>query len=72
MESKIKSADTDKEMNFIKYIKEKGYLDSDKETHLTSSELLDEFFTFFIGGMDTTAHLLHMCLYYMSIYPEYQ
>lgn len=59
-------------MNFIKYIKEKGYLDSNKPVHLTSTELLEEFFTFFVGGMDTTAHLLHMAMYYLSIYPEMQ
>jgi len=51
---------------------DKGYLNGKDELYITTDELIDEFFTFYIGGMDTTAHLMAMCFYYLSIYPETQ
>jgi cytochrome P450 len=34
--------------------------------------MVDEFFTFFAGGMDTTSHLMAMCLYYLAKFPLIQ
>jgi len=39
---------------------------------LSNSEIVDEFATFFIAGMDTTGHLLTMVLYYLDKYPAYK
>jgi len=38
---------------------------------LSDWEIVDQFITFFAAGMDTTAHVLTMMLYYLSLYPEY-
>jgi len=27
---------------------------------------------FFVAGTDTTAHLMTMCFYYLSLYPQHQ
>ena len=37
----------------------------------TTVEIIDEFITFFLAGMDTTGHTLGMIMYYLSIYPEH-
>lgn len=40
--------------------------------YITTEELIEEWFTFFVGGMDTTAHLMAMSLYYLSVHQEIQ
>ena len=41
------------------------------EMRLSDKEIVDEFMTFFIAGMDTTGHLCTMILYHLSQNPEY-
>jgi len=36
------------------------------ENAITDEEIIDEFMTFFLAGMDTTAHLMSMTLYYLQ------
>jgi cytochrome P450 len=67
-----KTDEPETETNFVKMAIESGYLNGKGELHITTEELIDEFFTFYIGGMDTTAHLMGMCFYYLAIYPEMQ
>jgi len=43
----------------------------DPEQRLSDKEIVDEFITFFIAGMDTTGHLLGMTLYNLTQNPEY-
>jgi len=43
----------------------------DPELRLSDSEIVDEFITFFIAGMDTTGHLIGMTLYNLTQNPEY-
>ena len=38
---------------------------------LSEDELIDEFLTFFVAGMDTTAHLLTAATYYLEKNPKY-
>jgi len=44
---------------------------SDPEQRLSDNEILDEFLTFFVAGMDTTGHLVGMALYNLTKNPEY-
>jgi len=43
----------------------------DPEQRLSDIEILDEFLTFFVAGMDTTGHLVGMALYNLTQNPEY-
>ena len=43
----------------------------DVESRLTDTDIVNEFITFFIAGMDTTGHLVSMALYNLTQYPEY-
>jgi len=43
----------------------------DPEQRLSDKEIVDEFITFFIAGMDTTGHLIGMALYNLTQNPEY-
>jgi len=43
----------------------------DAEMRLTDKEIVDEFITFFIAGMDTTGHLVAMVLYDLCKSPEH-
>ena len=38
---------------------------------LSDQEILDEFITFFLAGMDTTGHLIAMVAYNLTQYPDY-
>lgn len=60
------------DINFVKMAIEKGYLDGKGDLFITSDEMMEEFFTFFIGGMDTTAHLMGLGLYYLALHPRVQ
>jgi len=42
----------------------------DPELRLSDKEIVDEFITFFIAGMDTTGHLIGMALYNLTQHPE--
>ena len=42
--------------------------DSDR---LSDEDIIDEFVTFFVAGMDTTAHLVGMILYHLAKNPQY-
>lgn len=44
---------------------------TDPEMRFTDKEIVDEFITFFIAGMDTTGHLVAMVLYDLSQHPEH-
>jgi len=37
---------------------------------LSYNDLVDEFITFYLAGMDTTGHLIAMIIYYLSVYPD--
>ena len=39
---------------------------------LTEEEVLHQFMTFFLAGMDTTAHLAGIVTYYLCTYPKYK
>jgi cytochrome P450 len=54
----------------LQSIKEKGLLNTEEGYSL--EQLIDEFMGFFVAGTDTTAHLMTMCFYYLSLYPEHQ
>lgn len=54
----------------LQAIHEKGLLNA--EEGYTVDQLIDEFMVFFVAGTDTTAHLMAMCFYYLSLYPKYQ
>jgi len=41
------------------------------EEHFNDKDIIDEFITFFSAGMDTTAHLVSMSLYYFTQNPHY-
>ncbi len=41
------------------------------EEHFSDKDIVDEFITFFSAGMDTTAHLVSLGLYYLTVYPKY-
>jgi len=41
------------------------------EEHFNDKDIVDEFITFFLAGMDTTAHLVSMSLYYFTQHPQY-
>ena len=43
----------------------------DPELRLSDKEIVDEFITFFIAGMDTTGHLIGMTLYNLTQHPEW-
>ena len=43
----------------------------DPELRLSDKEIIDEFITFFVAGMDTTGHLIGMTLYNLTQNPEY-
>jgi len=43
----------------------------DVENRLTDADIVNEFVTFFIAGMDTTGHLISMALYNLTQHPEY-
>ena len=43
----------------------------DSELRLSDKEIVDEFITFFIAGMDTTGHLIGMTLYNLTQHPEH-
>lgn len=51
-------------------IHERGLLNT--EDGYTVGQLIDEFMVFFVAGTDTTAHLMTMCFYYLSLYPKHQ
>lgn len=38
----------------------------------TLDGLVEEFLGFFVAGTETTGHLITMCFYYLSFYPQYQ
>ena len=42
----------------------------DPELRLSDKEIVDEFITFFVAGMDTTGHLIGMTLYNLIQHPE--
>lgn len=78
----------DKKVEEIKARKEnENYQDSGKKTLIealleandgseqgkfTPQEIIDEFVTFFVAGMDTTAHLVGMAVYHLSQNPQYK
>lgn len=37
---------------------------------MSDEEIIDEYITFFIAGMDTTGHLISMTIYALWRYPE--
>jgi len=41
------------------------------DDHFSDSDIVDEFITFFSAGMDTTAHLVSLSLYYLTLHPKY-
>jgi len=41
------------------------------EDYLTEKEVVDEFIALYLGGMDTTGHLITMATYYLAKHPEY-
>lgn len=43
----------------------------DVDKRFTDEEIVDEFVTFFVAGMDTTGHLIGMALYMLTQNPEY-
>ena len=43
----------------------------DIEARFSDEDIVDEFVTFFIAGMDTTGHLVGMTLYNLTQYPQY-
>lgn len=43
----------------------------DVEKRLSDEDIVDEFITFFIAGMDTTGHLIGMTFYNLTQHPEY-
>ena len=44
---------------------------SDPNDRFTDDEIIDEFVTFFVAGMDTTSQLVGMTLYHLSRSPKY-
>jgi len=44
---------------------------SDPDDKMSDEEIVDEFITFFSGGMDSTGHLIGMALYMLKQHPEY-
>jgi len=42
----------------------------DPEQRLSDKEIVDEFITFFVAGMDTTGHLIGMMLYNLTQHPD--
>lgn len=54
----------------LQAIYERGLLNA--EDGYTVEQLIDEFMVFFVAGTDTTAHLMTMCFYYLSLYPKHQ
>ncbi len=44
---------------------------SDPDNMMSDEEIVDEFITFFSGGMDSTGHLIGMALYLLIQHPEY-
>eukprot|EP01017_Pseudomicrothorax_dubius_P008127 TRINITY_DN12648_c0_g1_i1.p1 TRINITY_DN12648_c0_g1~~TRINITY_DN12648_c0_g1_i1.p1 ORF type:complete len:514 (+),score=105.55 TRINITY_DN12648_c0_g1_i1:140-1681(+) len=45
--------------------------EKNKEEQLSDNDIIDEFVTLFIAGMDTTGHLLGLSTYYLLKHPEY-
>jgi cytochrome P450 len=45
--------------------------DNDIDQPIEESEILDQFISFFMGGMDTTSHLVHMALYCLQRDPVF-
>jgi len=43
----------------------------DAESRFTDKEIVDEFITFFVAGMDTTGHMVGMILYDLTKHPEH-
>ncbi len=43
----------------------------DVENRLSDADIVNEFITFFVAGMDTTGHLISMTLYILTKHPEY-
>lgn len=44
---------------------------TNEEGKINDEEIIDQFTTFFVAGMDTTGHLVTMAVYYLDKYPEY-
>jgi len=44
---------------------------TDADNRLTDADIVNEFITFFIAGMDSTGHLISMALYNLTQHPEY-
>jgi len=42
-----------------------------EEDTLTEKDIVDEFITFFLAGMDTTGHLVAMATYFLTQHPEH-
>lgn len=51
-------------------IQEKGLLNTEEGYNI--DQLIEEFMIFFVAGTDTTSHLMTMCFYYLSLYPNFQ
>ena len=43
----------------------------DPEQHYSDDDIINEFITFIVAGMDTTGHLISMVLYNLTQYPHY-
>ena len=43
----------------------------DAEHRYSDEDIINEFITFFVAGMDTTGHLIGMSIYNLTQYPEY-
>lgn len=43
-----------------------------EEGKASDEEIIDQFITFFLAGMDTTGHLITMVTYYLHKYPDYK
>lgn len=51
--------------DLLYYLKKNNLLDE-----LSLEEIISEFMTFYVAGMDTTGHLCGMAVYYLTQYPE--
>jgi len=40
--------------------------------NVNDEEIIDQFISFFVAGMDTTSHLLTMVIYYLDKYPQHK
>ena len=45
---------------------------SDPNVRYSDDDIIDEFVTYFVGGMDTTGHLIGMTLYNLHHHPQYK